>query len=189
MTELAGFGDNSSWLPVRVQRALAAADAAERREARHAEAARADAADAAREKSLAAYKAAAELRGEVVSAVALASGEVAGRTVADVFADARAAGDRDDARAAARDRRDELVYVDEPVIHAGRSAPLVAEYALDRQLRRADELHRDLVALRARYDYPAAEAIARAKSEVGQAIRSAGDGDDGPDAYIPMIYR
>jgi hypothetical protein len=172
VTGLAGFGA-AGWLPARVQRAQAAEEAAERREARRAEAARAERAEAAREKSLSAFRAAAELRGEVVSALALAAGEVAGRTLGDIFADARRAGDREDALAASRDRREELVYVDEPVIAgASRSEPLVSEYALGREIRRAAGLHSDLMAVRARHDYRAAEEAARAKASGNAAVRS-----------------
>jgi hypothetical protein len=127
---------------------MAAEDAHERAEARRAEAERADRADKSHEQSLAAYRAAAEQRGEVVSALALASGEVAGRSLAEVFADALDASAHEDARTAARERREsgEVVFIDEPVIHgASRSAWPESERELDRMLRRAADLHTDLV--------------------------------------------
>ncbi len=166
MSEMAGFAGAGSWLPASVQRRMAPEDAHERAEARRAKLERADQADQARERSLAAYRAAAEQRGEVVSAMALASGEVTGRDLGDVFADATAAADREDARQRARDRREsgEVVFIDEPVIRdAGRSEPLWT-YEMDRELRRAHDLHGDLVQVMARADYPSALAAARRHS-------------------------
>jgi hypothetical protein len=157
----------AGWIPERAARLQAAEDARERAEARRAEAERAEAAEDAQERALGAYKAQAELRGEAVSAMALATGH-AGRTVEDILSAARGNLERDYAPQKPVDER----FYGEPVIHASRSAWPESEYALDRQLRRADELHRDFVAVRARYDYPCAEAITRAKQESGHAIRS-----------------
>jgi hypothetical protein len=73
------------------------------------------------------------------------------------------------------------VYVDEPVIQgASRSEPLVSEYALGREIRRARDLHSDLVAIRARQNYPAQLEAARDKAEPFTE-RAAGS--------VPMIYR
>jgi hypothetical protein len=163
----------AAWIPERAQRAQAAEDARERAEARRAEAERAEAAEDARERALGAYKAQAELRGEVVSALALATGEV-GRSLDDILTAARGDLARDYAPQRPVDER----FWTEPVIHASRSAWPESEYAVDRQLRRADELHRDFVAVRARYSYPAAEEAARSKSD---AVRSS--------RRVPMIDR
>jgi hypothetical protein len=166
MSELAGFG--MSWLPAAAQGRIEAEERAEEREARRAEAEREVQREQRHESAMAAYAAAAGERGEVVSALAIARGEVAGRTVGDVFADALAAADREDARSASRQRREDgdVVFIDsEPRIHGvSRSAWPASEWELDRTLRQASELHRDLVAVRARYDYPAAEMAARAKT-------------------------
>ena len=151
MTEqTAGFG----WLPASVQRRMAVEDQAERREARDAEREREARREEAADKTLAAYRAAAEARGEVVSAMALATGQGIGRSIQDVFGDALAASEREDGRAAARQRHEDgdVVYIDrEPQIQgASRSAWPESEYELNRMLRQADELHRDRVAYVAR---------------------------------------
>jgi hypothetical protein len=151
MTETAGFG--TSWLPASVQRRMAVEDQAERREARRAEAERQDRQESAHERAVGAYRAAAEQRGEVVSALQLAAGQGIGRSVEDVFADAVAAAEREDARAAARQRHEDggAVLIDaEPRIRASRSAWPESEYELDRMLREASELHRSLVMTQSR---------------------------------------
>jgi hypothetical protein len=68
----------------------------------------------------------AEARGEVISAMALATGQVPGRTVADIFRSALAASEREDAIAAARASREgaQPVHIDyfaDPVLHTARS--------------------------------------------------------------------
>jgi hypothetical protein len=162
MTDLAGFGD-AAWLPARVQRRIAAEEHAEAREARRSEAARVEAADAAREKSLGAYRAAAEARGETVSAMALATGEGIGRSMADVFADAIAAADHEDARQAAQARREAGLEPEHVVV--GRSAWPESEYVLDRQVSQLEDNHRELVRWKARLDHAAAIEAARSKSD------------------------
>jgi hypothetical protein len=174
--QLAAFGV-PDWLPPRVQRNLIAEAAQEAAAARRAERARDDRADQANDRALAAYRDAAEQR-EYVSAVALATGQQeAGRTLQEVFAGALEASNREDARAAVREARerqgDVPLFVGEGSI--GRSGWPASEYELDRQLRRASDLHRDLVAYQARRNYPAAAEAARAKSAV---TRSAYPSDD-----------
>jgi hypothetical protein len=153
MSELSGFGI-PAWLPPRVAARLADEEAHERAQARRDEAERADQAEKRHMSAVAAYKAAAEQRGEYVSAVAIARGEGIGRSVDDTLRDAAAAADREDARAAARDRRgrDDVCYLDapEPTIHASRSAWPESSYELDRMLREARDLHTDLVHAQAR---------------------------------------
>jgi hypothetical protein len=165
MTDQADWGV-PDWLPLAAQRNLIHEAAQQRAEAKRAELERADHADRAHDKALAAYREAAEARGEYVSAVDVAAGRVPGRTVADVFRGALEAGEREDARAAVRDRR--AAQGEVPLMFGeasiGRSGWPQSEYELDRQLRRASDLHRDLVAFMARRDYPAAAEAARAKS-------------------------
>jgi hypothetical protein len=181
---LASFGV-PDWLPVAAQRNLIHEEALRRRDAavaeRELEARRAD----LHEKNLHAYRQAAEARGEYVSALELATGQVTGRTMADVFRDAREAGDREDARAAVRARKEAQGEV--PVLvgegSIGRSGWPGSEYELNSQLERASDLHRDLVAYRARRNYPEAAEAARAKSSASRSaypsdeITRACDGD------------
>jgi hypothetical protein len=166
---LASFGI-PDWLPQQVQRRMHAEAVSEARTARRAERERESRHERAEELARAAYREAAEARGEYVSALALASGEVAGRTVAEVLAGALAAAGHEDARSAAREARaaqgEVPVVFGEPVI--GRSGWPASEYECARQLERASDLHRDLVVYRARRNYPAAEEAARAKSAYAQ---------------------
>jgi hypothetical protein len=155
---------SASWLPPSVQRRHHFDDAAEARATRAEERDRADRAEAAADRAVAAYRAAAEARGDSVSAMALATGEGIGRSLQDVLGDAIAAGDREDARSAARDRRQEWLGAGEPSIGRSRDDGWPeSSYEADRQIRQADQLHRDLVVYRARHDPFALEA-ARAKS-------------------------
>jgi hypothetical protein len=135
-----------------VAAAQAAEDAAARREEREAERAREARREQLADGALSLYRSQAESRGEAVSAMAIARGEVGGRDVLAILADATAAADREDARQRARDRREDVVFLDsEPVIHgASRSAWPESEWELDRQLRRAADLHTDLVQTRTR---------------------------------------
>jgi hypothetical protein len=167
------------WLPPRVARLQEAEDARERRETRREEAERAEAAEAAADKSLSAYRLAAEARGESVSAVALATGEGIGRSMADVFADAVAAADHEDARQGAKAKREAGIEPDHVMVGRSDGWPESA-YQADRQIRRADELHRDLVRYKAARTYPAAVEAARSKAEPF-VERASGS--------VPMIYR
>jgi hypothetical protein len=141
-----------------VATAIAREEAHERAEARRAEIERADEAEKRHESAVAAYKAAAESRGEVVSALAIARGEVGGRDIGDVLRDAIAASDRQDAMQAARERREsgDWEYVDtrpEPVLpgRVSRSDGWPgSEYELGSLIERASELHRWGVAYQAR---------------------------------------
>ena len=150
MSETAGSG--TSWLPARVQRSIAAEEARERREERDAQRKRDERREQAHDRALGAYRAAAEDRGEVVSAMAIARGEVTGRDINDILGDARAAADREDIRQASRDRREDVHWIDqEPTIHgASRSAWPESEWELDRLIRRAQQDHSWFVAYRAR---------------------------------------
>jgi hypothetical protein len=137
-----------SWLPASVQRRIAVEEQAERRLARAADRERQDREESAHERAVGAYRAAAEARGEQVSALAIARGEGLGRSLQDVLGDATAAADHEDARQAARARREAGVEPDHVMV--GRSAWPESEYELGRLLREADELHRELVHAQAR---------------------------------------
>jgi hypothetical protein len=104
MSDLAGFGDQP-WLPLATQRAMRSEARRELAQAKQDAAEREQRAEAKRSAAMALYAQQAEERGEAVSAFALATGQVAGRTVTDILAGAAAMADIDDARAAARERR------------------------------------------------------------------------------------
>jgi len=103
--DLAGFGV-PDFLPLATRRALHAEEIREHREAKEAEAERERLAEAHRSSNLAMFKDMAEARGQHISAMELATGQVAGRTLGDIFAEASAMADMADAREAARERRD-----------------------------------------------------------------------------------
>lgn len=176
----AEFG-TASWLPPSVQRAQLAEDRAAAREARDAERARESQSEARHDAALSLYRSRAESRGEVVSAMAMATGQVTGRSLGDVLADAASAAEREDARQASRDRREDVCYIDsEPVIHASRSDGWPdSGYEADRQIQQASDLHRDLIAYQARRSYPRAL----------DAARKAEPFIDRPGRHEPVIYR
>jgi hypothetical protein len=126
MTETAGWF--AGQLPPRVAARLMAEDAREAVESRRSSEAREFAAEQWRDRNMAMAREQAEARGEVISAMALATGQVPGRTVADIFRSALAASEREDAVDAARLHRyghgepEKLhVFVGDPVIHHARS--------------------------------------------------------------------
>jgi hypothetical protein len=80
--------------------------AREYREARDAELEREQRAEAKRSAAMVLYAEQAEQRGEYVSAFQLATGQVPGRTAAEVLAAAEVMADREDARQAWRERRE-----------------------------------------------------------------------------------
>jgi hypothetical protein len=180
MTELSGFAAAVDWLPPGVIRAQAIEDQAERREARRAEAARQERADGMAESGLAAYKAAAEGRGETVGAMAMATGEVPGRGLEDIFGAAVAAADREDARSAARESREDKHFVDSDVVLHGASRSdgwPGSSYELSRMIDQAQDLRRWMTMYEARLasrQGRGAEHIEalRAKAERGHASRS-----------------
>lgn len=105
--DLAGFiGDIPGWLPRSTQKATRAEEVRERREARDAELEREQLAEAKRSAAMALYAEQAEQRGEYVSALQMATGQVAGRTAAEVLAAAAVMADREDARAEWQERRE-----------------------------------------------------------------------------------
>lgn len=164
MSETAGFG---MVLSASIVRRQAVEDAREAKQEREERQEREMHREQLHEAALVAYRSAAESRGEYVSAVALATGQGGGRTLADIFAGAEAAADQQDARAGAAERngRDDWGYV-------GRSNWPGSQFELERELGRAEDLHRDFVAYRARTGYQDAESVARAKSDArGQISR------------------
>jgi hypothetical protein len=105
--DLAGFiGDVPGWLPRSTQKARRAEAAREYREARDAALDQEQRAEAKRSAAMALYAQQAEQRGEQVSAFALATGQVPGRSAAEVLAAAAVMADREDAREAWRERRE-----------------------------------------------------------------------------------
>jgi hypothetical protein len=130
MSETAGFGaDIPAWLPAAAARSVAAAELVAQRESRQAGAQREARAESARARAIESFRAAAELRGEVISPMALATGAGLGRTLAQILAEAGSQASRIDAQEAARVRREgtgplpQLEHVEfaEPVIHSARS--------------------------------------------------------------------
>jgi hypothetical protein len=105
--DLAGFiGDIPGWLPRSTQKAMRSEAAREYREARDAELEHEQRAEAKRSAAMALYAEPAEQRGEYVSAFQLATGQVPGRSAAEVLAAAAAMADREDARQAWRERQE-----------------------------------------------------------------------------------
>jgi hypothetical protein len=105
--DLAGFiSDIPGWLPRSTQRAMRSEAAREYREARDAELEREQRHEAKRSAAMALYAEQAEQRGEHVSAFQRATGQVPGRSAAEVLAAAAAMADREDAREAWRERRE-----------------------------------------------------------------------------------
>ena len=105
--DLAGFiGDIPGWLPRSTQKAMRSEAAREYREARDAELEREQRHEAKRSAAMALYAEQAEQRGEYVSAFQLATGQVPGRSAAEVLAAAAAMADREDARQAWRERQE-----------------------------------------------------------------------------------
>jgi hypothetical protein len=143
--EMAGFAGGLEWLPARVQRAMAVEDARERAEAKRADAEREARREQKHETALALYRQQCDDRGEYVSALALARGEVTGRTLGDIMADAQASADRDNARAAARDRYKDggdwcYIGSGEPVIREPVSrSEIVNEYELSRAIAQLED--------------------------------------------------
>jgi hypothetical protein len=167
MTETAGWGV-PDFLPPAVARRMLRDDAREVREAKQAEAERETRAEERHQRAMALYAEQAELRGEVVTAMQLASGQVPGRPIAAILEAARQAGDRDDVITAARLHREghgepERVHVEvaEPVILAP-AARSIAGRAIATRARRFWDV------LEARRKLAAAERAAEAsKNDYG----------------------
>ena len=143
MSKSAGFGDGSR-LPPRVQRVLEREAAHDRAEARRAEIDRAERVAAREIDALAACVAAAESRGEYVTARQIATGKIPGRTPEEIMRAGFSAQDRADALAGHRERRGdgdwEFIGTGEPVIHEPVSrAEIVNDYELSRTLRQVED--------------------------------------------------
>jgi phosphopantothenoylcysteine synthetase/decarboxylase len=142
--DLAGFGI-PDFLPLATRKAMRADEIREAREARDAERERDQRAEASRSANLALYKDQAEARGEHVSALDLATGNVAGRTPADIFAAAAAMADMEDARQAAQQRRENGERLNLCFGETSRSTrPLSKdEREIENTMRRYREVHAD----------------------------------------------
>jgi hypothetical protein len=103
--QFAGWGV-PSFLPQAVAMRMRQADAQEAVAAGEAEDEAETHREELRQRHLGLYAQQAAARGELVSAVALATGQVSGRTVADILAAGAAAGDREDLVTEARLRRE-----------------------------------------------------------------------------------
>jgi hypothetical protein len=128
MDEAAGFG-SPVWLPLSVRRAQAAEARAEAQQARVAERALAERAEARRSADLAMFASEAEARGEYVDPMALATGLVTGRSLADVLESARLASECEDARAETEERRrrgERLQFMGALEDPAARTVPVTA---------------------------------------------------------------
>jgi hypothetical protein len=142
MTETAGWG-LPDFLPPAIARRALRDDAAEVRESRRAEAERERVAEERHQRALSLAVEQAAQRGEEISAMALATGQVRGRSVQEILTAASAAAARDDLVAEARLHRDghgvpEPVHVEfgEPqILHArsdtGRKISNVARHFHD----------------------------------------------------------
>jgi hypothetical protein len=124
MTEVAGWGV-PGFLPPAVVRRMARDDAAETRQARLDEAEREQLAEERHARAVTLAVQQAEARGEVLDTMALARGEVRGRSIPEILAAAAAAGaaaDRGDEMRAWRDGHGQPeplhVFVGEPVLAA-----------------------------------------------------------------------
>jgi hypothetical protein len=120
----AGWGAAPSFLPPAVAVRMRQSDAKEAIAAREAEAEQETRREELHQRALSLYAEQATARGELLSAVALATGQVRGRSIADILEAARLAGDREDLVTEARLRREghgdpaQLTHVEvaEPVI-------------------------------------------------------------------------
>lgn len=161
MSVTAGFG-TLDWLPAGVLARQERETRAEERQARQEQAEQEAAAEQAHDRAVAAYMGAALARGEDVGAADVIAGNT-GRTLDDVLAGASGElADRIPVGQRGERDYDELIVLGQTVQRSHRGAS--GDYEIGRLLDQAGQLHRDLIATRARYDYPAAEARARAKS-------------------------
>ena len=154
MSVTAGFG-TLDWLPAGVLARQERETRAEERQARQEQAEQEAAAEQAHDRAVVA-------RGEDVGAADVIAGNT-GRTLDDVLAGASGElADRIPVGQRGERDYDELIVLGQTVQRSHRGAS--GDYEIGRLLDQAGQLHRDLIATRARYDYPAAEARARAKS-------------------------
>jgi hypothetical protein len=117
----AGWGIAAE-LPVAIQRRMVLAEAEEHRIEREQAAERERLAEQRRQRAMTLAVQQAEARGEYVSALAIATGQVQGRTFEQIFAAAAEAGDREDQIAAARANREagrvHIEFGEPNIIHA-----------------------------------------------------------------------
>jgi hypothetical protein len=163
MTEMTGFDVLPGWLPPAAARSVAEAERVCARQARQADAEREARRESSRSRAIESYRSQAELRGEYVSAVALATGQGLGRPISAVFAEAQAQADIADARETGRVRREgtgpvpqlEHIDFDEPVLHhaAARSGTGLAIFNRARHFRDRLAARRAAEAAEATRDY------------------------------------
>jgi hypothetical protein len=168
-----------SWLPAGVARRQALDEAQHSRELAREESARKKEserrAEDAYDKAVAAHMADSIARGEPVGALDVMRGGI-GRTVSEVLTANAELADR-----VPKEHRDPVNYVGDtgaPVQRSRGDGWPSSEYQVDSLLARADRLHRDFVAARARHDYAGAAEAAQAKQD---AVRSG--------RRVPMIGR
>ncbi len=173
MTETAGWG-TPSWLPPGIARRMAQESAREAREAKQAEREQETRREQVRERAMSLYVQQAEARGEVVTAMQLATGQVTGRPIADVFAAAIAAGDRDDVITEARLNR--LGHGEPKRVHVEVGEPVIAGSPVKRS-----------IASRSRHwqEYLARKAAAEAARRAVDADRDHGLVDDVTPRHRP----
>jgi hypothetical protein len=120
MSDLLGMGGNPPWLSDATRARIRSQEAAEAAETRRAGQAQADRREQLHQRALVLYREQAEARGESVDVLGLAGG-FGGRTFAELRDAARAGAEQQDARDAARARRETdnplpIGYIDEPTI-------------------------------------------------------------------------
>jgi hypothetical protein len=170
--EPAGSG---GWLPASVRRRQAVEEQAERRAERAQRAEQADRVEQAHDRAVAAYMAGAAQRGETVSAMDAATGNI-GRTLAEVLSGAT--GElADRIPKGERGPRDyEILGAGEPVIRSRRydDGWPSSSYECDSMLRRAENLHRDLVMTQQRIAGAAGRGAEHVEAERAKAERGHG---------------
>lgn len=163
----------TSWLPARVQRAQENEDRQEAKEAREAQRAREAAAEEAHNRAVAAYMADAALRGNPVTAMDAANGNI-GYTIGEAIARHMELGDRIPVHE--RGERDyELLDAGEPVIR-GRydDGWPSSSYEADSICARAADLHSDLVMAQSRLASRQGRAAEHLEAERAKAQRAHG---------------
>ena len=132
MTEVAGWGAAPDFLPPSVARRALRDDAREAIAEKQAEAEREALAEERHSRAMTLYCQQAEARGEEISAVALATGKIRGRSVQDILTAAVAAADRADVITEARLHRDG--HGDPEPLHVEFGEPVIAVSPVKRSI-------------------------------------------------------
>lgn len=186
MTETGGWGSAPGFLPPAVALRARQADAKEAVAARQAEDDAETHREELRQRHLGLYAQQAAARGELVSAVALATGQVPGRTVGEILAAGAAAGDREDLVTEARLHREghgEPVHIEvgEPVIQQARSETGRKIFNRARRFRDMLEARRQLEA--------AEKAAAASRNDYGFVCERRGRDDGDPVVAVTASRR